>query len=159
MKAVALLFGNSLPDIALKGGLMENLGFPAVSGLLAGIVAVVFGIVVLAVPRILNYIIAVLMIITGVLWLAGGSPLPGIVSIIFGIVVIIFPNVLNYLVAAYLILAGAWLIFAPHATVFGIITLASGVVVLLIPAILNYIFALYLIIAGVLAIGRYYGWF
>jgi hypothetical protein len=99
------------------------------------------------------------MILSGVLWLIGGSILPGVVSIGFGIVIVIFPNVLNYIVGIYLLLLGLWLWLGASLIIAGIITLVAGVVVLVFPAILNYIFALYLIAAGVIAIGHYYGWF
>jgi uncharacterized membrane protein HdeD (DUF308 family) len=38
---------------------------PQITGLVAGIIAVVFGIIVLIVPRILNYLVAAFLIIAG----------------------------------------------------------------------------------------------
>lgn len=135
-------------------------GFPAISGLWAGIIAIVFGVVVMTFPRILNYLIGIFMLISGIGWLFGGSWLPGIVSILFGIIVLIFPTILNYLVGIYLILLGLWLwLGVPAMMIAGITTLAFGIIVMLVPAILNYIFGIYLIAAGVIAIGRFYGWF
>jgi uncharacterized membrane protein HdeD (DUF308 family) len=90
------------------------------SGLVWGIVAIVAGIVVLAFPRILNYLIGVYMIISGILWLLGGAWIPGILSLVVGIIVMIFPTILNYLLAAYLILLGFWYIFIGGALVLGI---------------------------------------
>ena len=131
----------------------------SINGLLAGIAAIILGIVVIVFPRILNYAIGAITILFGILWIAGGSWLPGAVSIVFGILIIVFPAIWNYLVAAYFILWGLWLILGVDAIIAGIIALVCGVVVLVFPAILNYIFGIYLIVIGLMAIAGHYGWF
>jgi hypothetical protein len=109
-----------------------------INGLLAGIIAIVAGVLVIAFPRILNYLIGIYMLAFGILWMWDGAWLPGILSLLFGIVVMIFPAILNYLVATYLVLLGLWLIFGVEAAlIVGIVTLVFGVVVLIFPAILN----------------------
>ena len=140
---------------------MFAFGLSSINGLVAGIIAVAAGIIVMMFPRILNYIIAVLMILSGIGWIASSQWLPGIASIAFGILVFFFPKIINYLVAAYLILLGAWFIFffSPFGLAIGLVTLGFGIVVLIFPNILNYIFGGYLIVAGILAIGRHFGWF
>jgi hypothetical protein len=140
---------------------MFAFGISSINGLVAGVIAAVAGFIVMIFPRILNYIIAVLMILSGIAWIASSQWLPGGASIAFGILLFFFPRIINYLVAAYLILLGIWFVFffSPFGVAIGLVTLGFGIVVLIFPNILNYIFGGYLIIAGILAIGRYFNWF
>ncbi|MCL2149371.1 MAG: DUF3096 domain-containing protein [Dehalococcoidia bacterium] len=131
----------------------------SIGGLWFGIVAITLGVIVIAFPRILNYLIAGIAILFGILWIIGGAWLPGIVSLLFGLAILVFPAFWNYLVAGYLILMGVWLIFGADAMVVGIVTLVFGVIVAIFPSILNYIFGFYLIMSGVIAIANHYGWF
>ncbi len=133
----------------------------SISGLWAGVIALIVGILIVAIPRIVNYTIAIVLVVAGVLWLAGGDFLPGIVSLIFGIAILVLPVIWNYTIALYLVLLGLWLIFfgASGSTVPGIVSLIFGVIVLIFPAIINYIIGIYLIVLGFLAIANYYNWF
>ena len=74
-------------------------------GLIGGIVAIVFGILVLVFPRSLNIVVGVYLLLAGIgLILMGGRvALPiGIVTVLLGVFILIFPTVLNYLVGVYL---------------------------------------------------------
>ena len=130
-----------------------------ISGLWAGIGAIVAGAIVIVFPRILNYIIGVITILFGIFWMIGGDWLPGAISLVFGLLIMVLPAILNYLVAAYVILLGLWLIFSVDAIISGILSLVIGVVFMAFPAILNYGFGLYLIVLGLAAMANHYGWF
>jgi len=70
------------------------------------------GILILIVPRLLNYIVAVYFIVIGVMgfphWnLPTYMPLESLIPLVAGIVILIIPRFLNYAVAITLILLGA----------------------------------------------------
>ncbi|NEX21201.1 DUF3096 domain-containing protein [Thiorhodococcus mannitoliphagus] len=75
------------------------------------VVAIVAGLVILLVPRILNYAIAAYLLLIGALGLLqffygqAIRPMP-IISLVAGVVVLIKPAILNYVVGIYLILLG-----------------------------------------------------
>ena len=69
-----------------------NFGLP-VFGQLTGIIAIIFGILVLAFPRILNYLIGLALVLGGISSIVAGALLPGILSLVFGIVIFIFPQI------------------------------------------------------------------
>lgn len=73
--------------------------------------AIIAGIVILFVPRVLNYAVAVYLILIGALGILhfgyGRSLAPqSIIAIVCGILVLVKPTILNYVVGAYLILIG-----------------------------------------------------
>jgi len=75
------------------------------------LIAIVAGIVILIVPRILSYVVAVYLLVVGTLGLLhawyGGSVNPQIViAIVAGVLILIKPSILNYVVGIYLILFG-----------------------------------------------------
>ncbi len=82
---------------------MQQLGIPAINGLIIGIIAIVAGIVIIIFPHILNYLIGIFMIASGAIWIAGGGFIPGAVSIILGIIILVFPHIISSLVGIYLI--------------------------------------------------------
>ena len=57
---------------------MLTFGLPVINGIIAGIIAIIFGIVIVAFPRILNYFISIFMLIAGAGWIVGGNLLPGV---------------------------------------------------------------------------------
>jgi uncharacterized membrane protein HdeD (DUF308 family) len=131
-------------------------------GLYGGIIALVFGIVVLFFPRVPNYLIGIYLIVSGVAsFIAGGTLLlmVGALSFVVGVLVMVFPTVLNYLVGIYLILLGSWLIFGLSSVELGlpigIVTFILGIVVMILPTILNYLFGIYLIVIGLFAVIRF----
>ncbi|WP_425338422.1 DUF3096 domain-containing protein [Thiorhodococcus minor] len=75
------------------------------------VVAIIAGVVVLLVPRILNYAIAAYLLLIGALgvlqFFYGQAirPMP-VLSIVAGAIVLIKPAILNYVVGIYLILVG-----------------------------------------------------
>jgi hypothetical protein len=78
---------------------------------LEAIIAIIAGIVILAVPRVLNYAVAIYLLVIGALGLlhAGyGRSVPpqAVIAILGGVLVLIKPAILNYVVAGYLILLG-----------------------------------------------------
>ncbi|NEV64518.1 DUF3096 domain-containing protein [Thiorhodococcus minor] len=85
-------------------GMMQELPMEAV-------VAIIAGVVVLLVPRILNYAIAAYLLLIGALgvlqFFYGQAirPMP-VLSIVAGAIVLIKPAILNYVVGIYLILVG-----------------------------------------------------
>lgn len=75
------------------------------------IVAIITGIVILMVPRVLNYAIAVYLLIVGIMGLFssryGAVVTPNVlISILAGVLILIKPSILNYVVGVYLILFG-----------------------------------------------------
>lgn len=132
-------------------------------GLVGGIIAILFGILILAFPRILNYLIGIALILGGISAIAAGSMWMGLVSLVFGIVILVFPRILNYLLGAYLIIMGLIFIFtmgfAPFYVVAGILLFLFGLIILMNPSIVNVIIAIALIVQGVIQVGHYYGWF
>lgn len=75
------------------------------------LVAIVAGVVVLLVPRALNYAVAAYLLIVGALGVMhfyyGQAIRPtAVISIVAGVIVLIKPAILNYVVGIYLILVG-----------------------------------------------------
>ncbi len=75
------------------------------------VLAIIAGLVVLLVPRILNYAIAAYLLAIGALGLLyffyGQSIRPmTVISLVAGMLILIKPNILNYVVGIYLILVG-----------------------------------------------------
>jgi len=139
-----------------------NLGWP-VFGLVGGVIAILFGILILAFPRILNYLVGIALLLGGIAGIMSGSLLPGILSIIFGIVVFIFPKILNYLVGIYFIIMALTMIlgtgFAMVPLIMGIILFIIGIIILVTPQIINVLIGLALIISGFMALASYFHWF
>lgn len=78
---------------------------------LEGLLAILAGIVILLVPRLLNVAIAAYLIAVGLLGLTSfwfGQPLPirALIALVAGILVLLRPAVLSYVVGLYLILSG-----------------------------------------------------
>ncbi len=78
---------------------------------LEALVAIVAGIVVLLVPRILNYAVATYLLVVGVLGLLhfwyGHTIRPQVIAaLVAGILILVKPTILNYVVGIYLILIG-----------------------------------------------------
>lgn len=78
---------------------------------LQALIALVAGIWILVVPRSLNYIVAVYLILTGGLGLLGtlrthNISLEAIAALAGGILILVKPRLLNYTVAFYLIVIG-----------------------------------------------------
>ena len=78
---------------------------------LEAIAAIVAGILVLLLPRILNYAVATYLLVIGVLGLLhfwyGHSIRPqAVVALVAGILILVKPTILSYVVATYLILIG-----------------------------------------------------
>ena len=73
--------------------------------------AIVAGVVVLVVPRILNYAVATYLLVVGTLgllhFLYGHTIRPQtVIALVAGVLILIKPNILNYVVGIYLILIG-----------------------------------------------------
>lgn len=73
--------------------------------------AILAGILILLVPRILNYAIASYLLVIGILglthaWYGHSIRLQTIAALVAGILILLRPAILNYVVAAYLILIG-----------------------------------------------------
>ena len=65
------------------------------------------GILVLLAPSILNFVVAIYLIVVGVLGLVqGGFSIEPILALVAGILVLLVPRILNYVVAVYLIIIG-----------------------------------------------------
>ena len=78
---------------------------------LEAVAAIVAGILILAVPRILNYAVAVYLLVVGILGLLhfwyGHSVRPqALVALVAGILIMVKPAILNYVIGIYLILIG-----------------------------------------------------
>ncbi len=74
-------------------------------------VAIVAGVVVLLVPRILNYAVATYLLVVGVLgllhfWYGNTIRPQAVVALVAGILILVKPTILNYVVGIYLILIG-----------------------------------------------------
>jgi hypothetical protein len=75
------------------------------------IAAMIAGIVILLVPRVLNYAIAAYLLLVGVLGLLpllhgyGVRP-PALIALVAGVLVLVRPNIVSYVVGIYLILIG-----------------------------------------------------
>lgn len=78
---------------------------------LPSLIAIIAGAVVLIVPRLLNYAIAIYLLTVGALGLLQFfndypiRPQP-LISLVAGMLVLLRPNILSYIVGAYLILIG-----------------------------------------------------
>lgn len=84
--------------------LLQNLPLHAVAAIIAGVV-------VLLVPRILNYAVAAYLLVVGTLgllpFLSGhGFHLQAVISLVAGVLILIWPAILNYVIGIYLILTG-----------------------------------------------------
>ncbi|MBK1719020.1 DUF3096 domain-containing protein [Thiocystis violacea] len=75
------------------------------------VVAIVAGVVVLLVPRVLNYAVATYLLIVGALGVMhvyyGQTIRPmTVISIVAGLIILLKPAILSYVIGIYLILAG-----------------------------------------------------
>ncbi len=75
------------------------------------VIAIIAGIVILMVPRVLNYAVAIYLLVVGTLGVLhagyGRSISPqAVIAILSGILVLVKPTILNYVVGIYLILLG-----------------------------------------------------
>ncbi|MCP3867045.1 MAG: DUF3096 domain-containing protein [Gammaproteobacteria bacterium] len=75
------------------------------------VAAIVAGILILIVPRILNYVVATYLLVIGVLgllhtWQAHAVNPQTVMAIVAGAVILIKPAILSYVVGIYLILFG-----------------------------------------------------
>jgi hypothetical protein len=75
------------------------------------VIAIIFGLAILLVPRVLNYAVAAYLLMVGLLGLAHsyyGRPLSAqaVMAIVAGLLVLIRPAILNYVVGIYLIILG-----------------------------------------------------
>jgi hypothetical protein len=73
--------------------------------------AIVAGVLVLVVPRILNYAVAAYLLVVGTLGLLHflyGHPIrpQTVIALVAGVLILLKPNILNYVVGIYLILIG-----------------------------------------------------
>lgn len=78
---------------------------------LPAIVALIAGIVILVVPKLLNYAVAVYLLLIGtfgVLHYAQGGPVrpEALVALVAGVLVLVRPAILSWVVGGYLILVG-----------------------------------------------------
>ncbi len=78
---------------------------------LEALVAIVAGVVVLLVPRILNYAVATYLLVIGVLealhfWYGHTVRPQALAALVAGILILVKPTILNYVVGIYLILIG-----------------------------------------------------
>ncbi len=78
---------------------------------LEAVVAIIAGILVLWVPRILNYAIATYLLVIGILgllhfWYGHTIRSQTVVALVAGILILVKPAILNYVVGIYLILIG-----------------------------------------------------
>lgn len=73
--------------------------------------AVIAGIVILLLPRILNYVVAAYLLLVGIAgllqaWYGHGISPQALIALVAGVLILIRPAILNYVVAVYLILFG-----------------------------------------------------
>jgi len=78
---------------------------------LPAIAAIVAGLVILLVPRVLNYAVAAYLLFAGVFGLlqffqGGPIQLQAVIAIVAGVLVLVRPAILSYVVGGYLILVG-----------------------------------------------------
>ena len=78
---------------------------------LEAIAAIVAGIVILLVPRILNYVVATYLLVIGALgvlhyWYGYSIRTQAVMALVAGILILVKPAILNYVVGIYLILIG-----------------------------------------------------
>jgi hypothetical protein len=92
---------------------MESFGFHPAFGFstLEALIALIAGIWILAMPRVLNYVVAIYLIVKGGLGLlvtlrGHYVPLLPLLALGSGILILVRPRLLNYVVAIYLIIIG-----------------------------------------------------
>lgn len=78
---------------------------------LQSVAAIVAGVVVLLIPRVLNYAVAIYLLLIGGLgimaFLYGRAIGPmAVISMLAGVLILIKPTILNYVIGLYLILTG-----------------------------------------------------
>jgi len=78
---------------------------------LPALAALISGAIILLAPRILNYVVAVYLLVIGTIGLLhffGGQPirLQAVLALTAGILILIRPKILSYVVGIYLILIG-----------------------------------------------------
>jgi spore maturation protein SpmA len=78
---------------------------------LEAVAAIVAGILVLLVPRILNYAVATYLLVVGILgllhfWYGQTIRPQTVAALVAGILILVKPAILNYVVGGYLILIG-----------------------------------------------------
>ncbi|KXX64916.1 hypothetical protein AY586_02210 [Marichromatium gracile] len=78
---------------------------------LPAIAAVLTGVLILAVPRVLNYAVAAYLLLVGIhglLMAFAGQPFApqAVIALVAGVLILIRPNLLSYVVGIYLILIG-----------------------------------------------------
>jgi len=78
---------------------------------LEAVAAIVAGILVLLVPRVLNYAVATYLLVVGILgllhfWYGQTIRPQTVVALVAGILILVKPAILNYVVGGYLILIG-----------------------------------------------------
>jgi len=94
---------------------LSGIGWIVAGSWLWGILAIAAGIVILIIPRILNYVVGVYLIILGLgqIFASGWALFPlivGALTLLFGIIVMVNPGVLNALVAIIFIIQGIMLL-------------------------------------------------
>ena len=73
--------------------------------------ALIAGILILLLPRILNYVVAAYLLLVGIggllqVWYGHGLSPQALIALVAGVLILIRPAILNYVVAIYLILFG-----------------------------------------------------
>lgn len=73
--------------------------------------ALIAGILVLLVPRILNYVVAAYLLLVGIAgvlgaWYGHSLSLQALIALVAGVLILVRPAILNYVVGIYLILFG-----------------------------------------------------
>ena len=119
-----------------------------------GFILLIIGVLILIFPRIINYLIGIALIISGIMWIIGGVLAVGNNRPYFRHRRHDFPQVLNYLVGIYLIIIGIGQIISSGFVlglplVVGALTLIFGIIVIISPSILNLLVAIIFIIQGV----------
>jgi hypothetical protein len=86
---------------------MREIGYPTLEAL----IALIAGVWILAAPRVLNYVVAIFLVVKGGLGLLALRgpyvPIAPLVALVSGILILLRPQLLNYVVAFYLIIIGA----------------------------------------------------
>jgi hypothetical protein len=78
---------------------------------LQAVLAIVVGILVLLLPRVLNYAVAIYLLAVGTLGLlvyfqGQDVKVQAVISLVAGVLILIKPTILNYVIGIYLILLG-----------------------------------------------------
>ncbi len=142
----------------------------------SGLTILAAGIIILLAPEALNWILAVLIVLFGLLQLLiirWQGPLfnqtTGWLTIGFGLLVFLFPQMLNYLIIIAFIgltLLFTFLLLAVNASLWTgvllVLALVGGLMMWMFPLSLNIVFAVYLVVAGVeqllMSWRTYYRW-